>query len=102
VKVIERVLWDSKGRTWAPVKLPSGQIGYVAGWLLNFTGTAVPVSGVIVRSSPWLTGTKVEALAAGKRVTILGTATDRAFRVWLKVKTPSGHTGWLAAWLMRP
>ena len=102
VKVIERVLWDSRDRTWAPVKLPSGQIGYVAGWLMNFTGTAVPVSNVIVRSSPWLTGKKVEAITAGKRVTILGTATDRAFRVWLKVKTASGHTGWLAAWLMRP
>ena len=102
VKVIERVLWDSKGRTWAPVKLPSGQIGYVAGWLANFTGTAVPVANVIVRSSPWLTGTKVEAIGAGRRVTILGTATDRAFRVWLKVRTASGHTGWLASWLMRP
>jgi hypothetical protein len=102
VKVIERVLWDSKGRTWVPVKLPSGQIGYVAGWLVNFTGTAVPVANVIVRSSPWLTGKQVEAIGAGKRVTILGTATDRAFRVWLKVKTASGHTGWLAAWLMRP
>ena len=100
--VIERILWDSKGRTWAPVKLPNGQIGYVAGWLLNFTGTALPVSNVIVRSSPWLTGKKVEAIPAGQRVTILRTATDRALRVWLNVKTSSGHTGWVAAWLMRP
>jgi uncharacterized protein YgiM (DUF1202 family) len=100
--VIERILWDSKGRTWAPVKLPNGQIGYVAGWLLNFTGTAVPVSNVIVRSSPWLTGKKIEAIAPGQRVTILATGKDRAYRVWLKVKTASGHTGWVAAWLMRP
>lgn len=100
--VIARVLWDSRGRTWTPVKLPGGQIGYVAGWLLNFTGTAVPVSDVIVRSSASLTAKKVETIGAGRRVTILGTARDGAFRVWLNVKATSGRSGWVAAWLMRP
>jgi hypothetical protein len=100
--VLGQILSDSKGRTWAPVKLPSGQIGYVAAWLLNFTGTAVTSTDVVLRSSASLTAKKVETIATGQRVTVIGTAKDGAFRVWLNVKTSSGRTGWVAAWLMRP
>jgi hypothetical protein len=100
--VLGRLLSDSKGRTWAPVKLPDGQIGYVAAWLLNFTGTAVPSTDLVLRSSASLTAKKGETIARGQRVTVLGTARDGAFRVWLSVKASSGRTGWLAAWLMQP
>jgi SH3 domain-containing protein len=100
--VIGRILWDSKGRTWAPVKLPSGRIGYVAGWLQAFTGTAVAVSDVVLRSSASTSARKVETIATGKRVTILGTTKDGAYRVWLHVKSASGRYGFVAAWLMRP
>jgi len=100
--VTGRITWDSKGRTWAPVKLPNGQTGYVAGWLQNFTGTALPATNVILRTSPWRSGKNVETIGAGKRVTVLGTMKDGALRVWLNVKAPSGRTGWVAAWLMRP
>jgi hypothetical protein len=93
---------DSKGRTWVPVRTSSGKTGYVAAWLVGFAGTAAPVTDLILRSSPSLTANKIETIRAGARVTILGTAKDGAFRVWLNVKTSSGHKGWVAAWLMRP
>jgi hypothetical protein len=35
-------------------------------------------------------------------VTVLATRHDRQFRTWLKVKTPSGRTGWVAGWLTEP
>jgi SH3 domain-containing protein len=100
--VTGRLVSDSKGRTWVPVRTSNGRTGFVAGWLLNFTGTAVPATGVVLRSSASLTAKRILTVAAGSRVTVSGSAKDGAFRVWLKVKTSSGHVGWVAAWLMRP
>jgi hypothetical protein len=102
VTVTGRLVSDSKGRTWAPVKTSTGKTGYIAAWLLQLGGSAVPVTDVILRASPSLTGTKIETVASGKRVTVLKSTKDGKLRVWLNVKTPSGHTGWMAAWLMRP
>jgi SH3 domain-containing protein len=102
LSVTAHLVADSKGRTWVPVRTSSGKTGYVAAWLLGFAGTAVTVPAVILRSSPSLGARNLETIRAGSRVTILGTTKDGAFRVWLKVKTSSGHTGWVAAWLMRP
>jgi Bacterial SH3 domain len=100
--VTGRLVTDSKGRTWAPVRTSSGKAGYVAAWLVDLTGSAVPVTTIIVRSSPSLTASKVETLGAGSRVTVLRSTKDRALRVWVNVKTSTGHTGWMAAWLVRP
>jgi uncharacterized protein YgiM (DUF1202 family) len=102
LKVTGRLVTDAKGRTWAPVRTASGKNGFVAAWLVNLTGSAVPVTTVIVRSSPSLTASKVETLAAGTRVTVLRSTKDSALRVWINVRTPSGHAGWMAAWLVRP
>jgi hypothetical protein len=102
LSVTARLVTDSKGRTWVPVRTTSGKTGYVAGWLLGFAGTAVTVPAVILRSSPSVSARNLETIRAGSRVTVLGTAKDSAFRVWLKVRTSSGHTGWVAAWLLRP
>ena len=102
VTVAARLVSDSKGRTWAPVRTSSGKTGYVAAWLLQFGGTAAAATDVILRSSPYLTARKLETLRAGTRVTVLGRTIDRAYRVWLKVRAPSGQTGVVAAWLMRP
>ena len=97
-----RLVSDSKGRTWAPVRTSTGKTGYVAAWLLQFGGSAVPVTSVILRGSASLTGARIETVAAGKRVTVLKSTKDGKYRVWLDVKTSTGHTGWMAAWLMRP
>jgi hypothetical protein len=93
---------DAKGRTWVPVKTSSGKTGYVAAWLVRFAGTATPSTNVVLRSSGSLMANNLETIRIGARVTVLGTARDAAFRVWLNVKTSSGHKGWVAAWLMRP
>jgi SH3 domain-containing protein len=93
---------DAKGRTWVPVRTSAGKTGYVAAWLVGFAGTAAPVTDLILRSSPSLTARKIETIRGGTRVTILGTAKDGAFRVWLNVRTSAGHKGWVAAWLLRP
>jgi SH3 domain-containing protein len=93
---------DSRGRTWVPVRMSNGKPGYVAGWLVRLTGTAVATTGVIFRSAPALTAKSVETIGTGQRVTIIGSAKDGAYRVWLNVKASSGHTGWVAAWLTRP
>lgn len=100
--VTGRLVADSKGRTWVPVRTSSGKTGYVAAWLLQFTGSAVPATAVLLRSAPSLLARKVETVGSGSRVTVTGAAKDGALRVWLSVKTRSGRTGWMAAWLMRP
>ena len=100
--VTGKLVGDSTGRTWAPVRAPSGRTGYVAAWLLRFTGTAVAVTAVTLRSSPSLTSAKISTVRAAERVTLIGSTRDSAYRVWLNVRTSSGRTGWMAAWLMRP
>src|SRR4051812_21879721 len=102
LRVTGHLTRDTKGRTWAPVRTSSGKSGYVAAWLLQFRGSAVAATDVILRSSPSLTARKIETVRAGKRVTVLKSTKDSALRVWFNVKTASGHTGWMAAWLMRP
>jgi hypothetical protein len=41
-------------------------------------------------------------MRGGVRVEIFGSRQDGGDRTWLKVKTPAGRTGWIAAWLTRP
>ena len=100
--VTGRMVADSKGRTWAVVKTSSGKTGYVAAWLLRFSGSAIPATEVLLRSAPSLTAKKVEIVGSRSRVTVTGGANDVGLRAWLSVKTPSGRIGWMAAWLMRP
>jgi hypothetical protein len=100
--VTGRLVSDSKGRTWAPVRASNGKTGYMAAWLLQIKGSAVPVTATIVRASASTTARKVETVSAGKRVTVLRSVKDAKLRVWLNVRTASGHTGWMGAWLMRP
>jgi hypothetical protein len=100
--VTGQLVADSKGRTWAVVKTSSGKTGYVAAWLLHFTGSAVPSTEVLLRSAPSLTAKKVEVVGSRSRVTVTGGSNDGGLRAWLSVKTPSGRIGWMAAWLMHP
>jgi SH3 domain-containing protein len=101
VAVTGHLVRDSKGRTWAPVKTSSGKTGYVAAWLLRFSGTAVPTTNLVLRSSPSLTGGRILTVKSGTRVAVVGSRKDSGYRVWLNVKS-GGKTGWIAAWLTRP
>jgi hypothetical protein len=91
---------DAGGRTWAPVITSSGTTGWVAGWLTTFGGSAVPVTDVRVRSAPSTASGTLGTVRTGVRVAVLGSTRDAANRSWLKVRTSTGVTGWMAGWLM--
>jgi hypothetical protein len=93
---------DRSGRTWAPVITRSGAIGYVGAWLTTFSGSAVARTSVILRARPSTGASRRATVKAGTRVTVLASTSDRALRTWLKVRTPSGRTGWVAGWLTGP
>jgi Bacterial SH3 domain len=93
---------DGSGRTWAPVKTSAGRTGYVAAWLAKYTGGAKTTTSVVLRSKPSTTSASRGTFAKGTRVTVTGSIRDAKYRVWLAVRTSSGKTGWMAAWLMRP
>jgi uncharacterized protein YgiM (DUF1202 family) len=93
---------DAAGRTWAPVKAPSGRTGYIAAWHATFTGSAQPTTAVVLRSSPSTSATARMTVASGTRVTVLDSRRDASDRVWFSVRTSTGVTGWMAGWLMRP
>jgi hypothetical protein len=93
---------DGAGRTWAPVKTSTGKAGYVAAWLLKFTGVARTTTSAVLRSAPSASSTSRGTVAKGTRVTVTGSRREASLRVWLAVRTSGGKTGWMAAWLMRP
>ena len=93
---------DSRGRTWAPVRTQSGKKGFVAAWLIKVMGSAVAVDNVALRNTARVRGTHLATIPAGTRVAVLGSGRDSRNGVWLKVVTPSGQVGWMAAWFMRP
>lgn len=109
---------------WYKVKLSSGQTGWVAGWLAKVqntgqtsTGTKVntaspPASAGVstgttqtavvtgttlnVRSGPGTSNGVVAQVKKGDRLDVITKSGD-----WLKVKVPSGKTGWVAGWLVK-
>jgi hypothetical protein len=93
---------DREGRTWAPVITRSGDTGYVGAWLTTLSGSATARASVIVRARPTTAASRRAVLKTGTRVTVLASTHDRALRTWLKVRTSSGRTGWVAGWLTAP
>jgi uncharacterized protein YraI len=93
---------DAAGRTWVPVMTRRGQAGWVAAWIVSFGGTATTRTSLVLRKTPSLHGVRVQTVRGNARVTILASGRDAALRTWLKVRTPLGRTGWIAAWLTRP
>jgi hypothetical protein len=93
---------DGAGRTWTPVMTRGGRAGWVAGWAVAYAGSARTGPKLVLRGSPSVHGARRGAVAAGARVTIVGSGRDGADRAWLKVVTPRGATGWVAAWLTTP
>ena len=93
---------DRSGRTWAQVITRSGAVGYIGGWLATFSGSARTRTSVNLRARPSTASSRRATVKAGTRVTVLGSRHDRTLRTWLKVRTPSGRTGWIAGWLTGP
>ena len=93
---------DRAGRTWAPVITRSGATGYVGAWLTTLSGSARARTSAILRARPSTAASRRASVKAGTRLTVLASRQDRAHRTWLKVRTPSGRTGWVAGWLTGP
>ncbi len=93
---------DAQGRTWAPVMTRGGQSGWTAGWNLAYAGSARAASPVVLRAKSTAQSAKRGVVRPNVRMTVLWTSKDAAGRSWLKVRTPSGATGWIAAWLTKP
>lgn len=93
---------DSSGRTWAPVMTRKGTAAWVAAWVTAFSGTARARTTVVLRSAPSTRAARRGSVKAGRRVEVLRSAEDGTSRAWLKVRTSSGRTGWIAAWLTKP
>jgi uncharacterized protein YraI len=93
---------DAAGRTWVPVMTRTGTAGYVAAWLTAFSGSARPRTDVVLRKGASTATARKGTVRDGARVTILGSAKDSRERAWLKIRTTTGSTGWIAAWLTQP
>jgi hypothetical protein len=93
---------DGAGRTWVPVITTTGARGYVAGWYATYTGSARTRTDLILRSAASTAGRRLATVRSNTRVTVVKSARDGRFRSWFYVRTSSGRTGWLAAWLMKP
>ena len=93
---------DRSGRTWAPVMTRKGTAAWVAAWTTGFTGSARVRSNVVLRAAASTGAGRRAVVKAGARVTVLASARDRQARARLKVRTGSGRTGWIAAWLTAP
>jgi hypothetical protein len=93
---------DGQGRTWAPVMTRGGHAGWTAGWNLAYAGSARASSPVVLRKRSTAQSARRGLVRTNVRVTVLWTAKDALGRPWLEVRTPSGATGWIAAWLTKP
>lgn len=94
-----RLTRDDRGRTWAPVMTRTGRRGWVAAWRSDFSGAAKARTSIVLRARHSTQSARVGRVHDGSRVRILRASHDSRDRVWLKVRTPSGRTGWIAAWL---
>ena len=93
---------DGHGRTWAPVMTRGGDAGWIAGWNLAYAGSARAKTTVALRTGPSPRNPRHGLVRTDTRVTILGSTHDALGRAWLKVRTPGGSVGWIAAWLTKP
>jgi hypothetical protein len=96
------LVMDGSGRTWAPVVTRTGASGYLAAWNSAYRGTIRARTSVILRAAASTRAARRAVVKAGVRVTVVGSTTDARTRTWLKVRTPSGRMGWIAAWLTMP
>jgi len=98
---------------WYQIKLSSGQIGWVAAWLVKpdeptkvsngeesiqatqIKQAIVNVETLNIRSEPNINSAKIGTFVYGTRLNIIGSADD-----WYQVSLGNGQKGWVAGWLV--
>ncbi|MFA4886034.1 MAG: SH3 domain-containing protein, partial [Desulfotomaculaceae bacterium] len=93
---------------WYCVNQPSGEKGWIAGWLVNVeqpaqatapqnSGQVAVVSGnsVNIRSGPDTSYSIIAQAGLGDRLPVLDKSGD-----WYKISLSSGASGWVAGWLV--
>ncbi len=98
----------TKSGDWYCVNRPSGEKGWIAGWLVNVEQTAqatapqnsgqvAVVSGnsVNIRSGPDTSYGIIAQAGLGDRLPVLDKSGD-----WYKISLSSGTSGWVAGWLV--
>lgn len=93
---------------WLNIRMPNGQAGWAAAWLLKLAGIVLtPTTTLNVRSSPEITpDNKVGLVRPGDRVMALEPLDQVAAKLgaqdqWLNITTPGGQSAWAAAWLLK-
>lgn len=88
---------------WVQVKLPSGQSGWVAGYLVKQQQTTASpaqiestTTNLNVRSGPGQTYPVVQMINPGTRYTIVQKSGD-----WIQIQLSAQAKGWVAAWLVK-
>ena len=96
------------------VKSAAGVIGFVSAFYLRLTGQTPPASDLTVfatdrlnvRATPSTEANLLTVVGEDEPLTVLGDAERARGRIgklgqWLNVRAPSGHAGYVAAWLVR-
>jgi murein DD-endopeptidase MepM/ murein hydrolase activator NlpD/uncharacterized protein YgiM (DUF1202 family) len=102
-----------KKNEWLHVQTDKGQRGFVAAWLVHKTGQAAPQSGLVVysttilnvRARPTTEGNILTKTSPGEKLTVLGSKDQSEAKIgqqdaWLNIKTLTGFSGFVAAWLV--
>jgi uncharacterized protein YgiM (DUF1202 family) len=95
------------------VKSAAGVTGFVSAFYLRLTGQTPPASDLTVfpterlnvRAMPSTEANLLAVVGEGDPLTVLGDAARARARIgkvgeWLNVRAPSGHAGYVAAWLV--
>jgi len=89
-----------EAENWYQVRLPNGQTGYVAGWLVKpveakaATLVKSRVEKLNVRSGPSQTFSVIQTIDPGTAYPLLQKSGQ-----WLQIQLPGGQKGWVADWL---
>ncbi len=98
----------SQSGDWYQISLPSGEKGWLAGWLVNFKEDTAPVAqdgnlAVVVnvecaniRDGAGASYNLISQVVSGDRLPVLEKSGD-----WYKVRLNSGAAGWVAGWLVK-
>ncbi len=87
---------------WLQVRLPTGQTGWLANWLVTPVAAAAQAkqvttqnTGVNIRSGPSTTFPSIGSIQPGAIYPLLKKSGE-----WVQIQLPNQQTGWVAGWLV--